>query len=201
MRRSPRPVAWLLLLLLLLALPVPDARSALPAPRPYGGCGVLALKPFPSAARTTLVFYREPGVARVVEIDVASLPRLSGGGDAPLVAVSARRGGWNLVAYDDAGRTGWVEQARGSVYLTWREFLPGRSLRVLPGMKKGLYALRSAPGAQGEELGSLSRDQAVRVLAVEGDWVRLQAPSGWFRWRDGDERLTVGLEDEAAEKR
>ena len=188
--------------LLLLTLGVGAAHSAPPVPRPYGGCGVLALKPEPGSDRLSLALYREPGLSRFAEIDAATLPRLTGSASEPLVAVSARRGGWLQLAYDDAGREGWIEQTRAREYRPWREYLPGRWLRVLPGMKKGCYLLRSEPGEGGAERGSLAREQAVRVLQVEDDWVRLQSPAGWFRWRDGDGRLTVSLqEEEAAENR
>ena len=188
MMRRPWPIALLLMLLFAAA-----ARSAPLPPRPYSGCGLLALQPEPGADKVTLSLYREPGLERLAERDGSALPRLSGSASEPLIAVSARKGGWTQLAYDDAGRQGWIEQARAWRYLSWQEYLPGRWLRVLPGMKKGYYALRNEPGQTGSERGSLTRDQAVRVLQVEDDWVRLQAPSGWFRWRDGDGRLTVSL--------
>lgn len=178
-----------------------SAHCAPPRPRPFSGCGVLALKPEPGAERVTLPFYEEPGLARLIELDWSALPRLAGSASAPLVAVSGRRGSWALVAYDDGGREGWIEQARSWEYLPWQEYLPRRLLRIFSGMKKGCYALRSGPGELGSERGSLSRDQLVRVLQVEGDWIRLQAPSGWFRWRDGDGRLTVSLQGEGTENR
>jgi len=183
-----------LLATLILLICVSAAHAAPPRPRPYSGCGVLALKAWPGAQGARLVFYQEPGVLRVAELDGGSLPRLAGDGSEPLIAVSARKGGWTRLAYDDAGREAWIEQARGWRYLTWREFLPGRLVRILPGMKKGLYALRSEPREEAVEAGSLTRDQSVRVLQVEDDWARLQSPPGWFRWRDGDGRLTVSVQ-------
>jgi hypothetical protein len=42
--------------------------------------------------------------------------------------------------------------------------------------------------------GALKRDQTVRIRSVEGDWVRIEAPGGWFRWRDGDGRLTLSVQ-------
>lgn len=171
-----------------------SAQAAPPRPRPYSGCGVLALVPEPGEGRGTLPVYQEPGLFRMAELAPSALPRLSGNDREPLLAVSARRGGWTRLAYDDAGREGWVEQARAWRYLSWPEFLPGRSLRVLPGLKKGLYLLRSEPREGAAEAGGVARDQEVRVLQVDGDWVRLQAPAGWFRWRDADGRLTVSLQ-------
>jgi len=64
-------------------------------------------------------------------------------------------------------------------------------VRVLPGMKKGLYLLKGEPREAAAQKGSLNRDQTVRVLRIEEDWAELEAPGGWFRWRDGDGRLTV----------
>ena len=184
----------LLCTLLLLLLSGGAAHPAPPAPRPYGGCGVLALKLWPGAEPARLTLYREPGLLRIAEYDPAALPRLAGSAAEPLLAADARKGGWTRLAYDDAGRQGWLEQARGWQYLSWQEFLPGRTVRVLPGMKKGLYLLKSGPDESAAPIATVNRDQQVRVLQVEDDWARLQAPSGWFRWRDGDGRLTVSLQ-------
>ena len=183
--------AALFLLLALFALGAAAVRAAPPAPRPYSGCGVL-LPPRPAGAEPArIVVYAEPGVQRIAELDLAALPRLSGGQEEPRVAVRATRGNWMRIAYDDAGREGWIEPSRGWEYRPWQEFLPGRVVRVFPGMKKGLYTLRGESGGAGPERGALARDQQVRVTRVEEDWARLQAPSGWFRWRDADGRLTV----------
>lgn len=184
----------LFITLLLLIFCTSAALAAPPRPRPYSGCGVLMLKPDPTTEKSRIVLYQEPGLLRVAELEPSLLPRLAGSPVEPLLAVSARRGGWTRIAYDDAGREGWIEQPRAWEYLTWQEFLPGRLLRILPGMKKALYAVRSEPREEATENGTVTRDQAVRLLQVEGDWARLQAPSGWFRWRDGDGRLTVSLE-------
>lgn len=164
--------------------------AAPPAPRPYSGCGVLELK----GGAGSLALYREPGVQRIKETTPALLPRLSGDDKEPLLAAGARRGGWIRLSMDDAGREGWLEERRGWQYSSWREFLPGRTVRVLPGLRKGWYALRSMPGEAGSEIGAVSRDRSVRVLEVATDWARLEAPAGWFRWRDGDGRLTVSLQ-------
>lgn len=194
-----RPLLIALLLIFCCSL---AAQAAPPRPRPYSGLGVLALKPEPGAERLTVVLYQEPGVARVAELDASSLPRLAGNGAEPLLAVAARKGNWARVAYDEAGREGWLELVRSWQYLSWPEFLPGRQVAPLPGLKKGWYLMRSEPGGGGEERGSLTRDQVVRVLQVADDWARLEAPSGWFRWRDPDGRLTISLKEwEGAEKR
>ncbi|OGU06420.1 MAG: hypothetical protein A2075_07655 [Geobacteraceae bacterium GWC2_58_44] len=180
---------------LLLVLCAAAAHAAPAGPRPYSGCGVVALKGDPGAGAPLLVLYHEPGLLRVAELAGPSLPRLAGSDAEPLLAVSARKGGWTRLAYDDAGREGWIEQPRAWEYLPWREFLPGRLVRILPGMKKGFYVLRSGPAEGAPASGVLTRDQTVRVLQVEEEWARLQSPAGWFRWRDGDGRLTLSLQD------
>jgi len=191
----------LLITISLLLLAAGAAHPAPPAPRPYGGCGVLALKPAAGAERSLLPLYEEPGVHRIAELPGSALPRLAGSSEEPLVSASAHRGDWIQVAYDNAGRKGWLQQTRDSDYLPWREFLPGRQVRILPGMKKGYYKVMSSPGEGSPERGWLTRDQPVTVLQVEDDWARLQAPQGWFRWRDGDGRLTISLhEPQGAEK-
>jgi hypothetical protein len=180
--------------LLLIALAGGAAYAAPPAPRPYSGCGILTLKQWGARELEPLALYREPGLLRIAEKNAASLPRLAGDGVEPLVAASERRGNWMRLTLDDAGRQGWLEERRGWKYASWEEFLPGRTIRVLPGLKKGWYSLKGTPTEEGSDIASLSRDQLVQVLEVEEDWVKLERPSGWFRWRDPDGRLTVSLE-------
>ena len=190
LRLSPLFLTPLLLLLFCSMAP-----GAAPPPRPYSGCGVLFVTKGSAWEPELLALYREPGMLRIAELRAASLPRLSGSASEPLLAASERRGGWTRLSIDDAGRQGWLEPVRGWEYKSWQEFLPGRSVRVLPGLKKGWYALRSAPGEAAGETGTLTRDQLVQVLEVREDWARLKAPAGWFRWRDGDGRLTVALQE------
>lgn len=186
--------ACALLILAVVTLCADAAFCAPPTPRPFSGCGVLTLKRESGWEPESLALFQEPGVLRIAEKPPASLPRLSGDDREPLLAASGRRGGWTRLFIDDAGREGWLEQARGWQYQSWRDFLPGRSVRLLPGLKKGWYALRKGPGEGEAEVGTLSRDQVVRVRQVEEDWARTEGPSGWFRWRDGDGRLNVSLQ-------
>jgi len=190
-----------ILVVLLFVLSVAAAHAALLPPRPPAGVGVLAVGPGPGAAENGILIYREPGVGRIAEVSGADLPGLAGTAAQPLVAVRARRGAWCRIAYDDAGREGWIEKRRSWRYLSWAEFLPGRRVKILPGMKKANYLLRAEPGGAARELDTLSRDQVVAVLEVDGDWARLKVPAGWLRWRDGDERLTIGVSEETTEKR
>jgi hypothetical protein len=180
----------LLVVLALFTLSTQAAHAALPL-RPYSGGGVLLLHPAPGAEKSPVVIYAEPGLQRIAEIEITALPRLALDQQDPLIAVGATRGNWLRVAYDEAGREGWIEMSRKWEYRLWSEYLSGRPVRVLPGMKKGFYLLRQEPREGSPERGTLTRDQQVRVVQVEEDWARLQSPSGWFRWRDGDGRLTV----------
>lgn len=180
--------------LLFLSLIATAADAAPPAPRPFSGSGIVAAAPEAAGAGGPLLLYQEPGILRLAELQAAKLPRLAGSEQNPLIAVAARKGRWTRVAYDDAGREAWLEAPRSWRYLPWEEFLPGRALRILPGMKKGFYAVMEEPSEKGNPAGTLVREQEVRVLRVEGDWARLEVPSGWFRWRDPDGRLTVSLQ-------
>lgn len=184
----------LLIIVMLLLLPMVAHGAA--SLRPYSGCAVLSLEPQPGGERATVVLYQEPGLARIGEVDASLLPRLAGSATEPLVAVSARKGEWVRLSYDDAGRDAWVKQERSWRYLPWQEFLPGRRVAVLPGLKKGYYAVRNDPSDSAAQTAVVKRDQEVRVLRVEEDWALLEAPSGWFRWRDNDGRLTVSVQRE-----
>lgn len=179
---------------MLLAFTAGAVGAAPAAHRPYSGSGVLLLKESPGGQPETVALYRQPGVERITAVVPPSLPHLQAEPDATLVAVYERRRGWSRVALDDAGRQGWMQDERSWRYLEWREFLPGRSVRVLPGMKKEWYQVKNAPGAAGSVAGAVSRDQRVRVLEVEDAWARLETPAGWMRWRDPDGRLTVATE-------
>lgn len=197
-----RPALLIPLLLIVLLFCAPRVQGA-PAPlRPYSGIGLLWLRPDPAGERLNLVLYREPGLERIAEPAASTLPRLAGSATEPVVAVAARKGAWALIAYDEAGREGWVEQPRSWDYRDWQEFLPGSEVWLLPGMKKSFYTLRAQPDDRGAERGQTGRDQRVRVLKAEGDWVLLEEPYGWLRWRDGDGRLTISLQDpQGREKR
>lgn len=181
----------LLLVATTLALLAATALGAPPAPRPYSGCGVLLLHEASAPGLAPEALYTEPGLDRISEFTVAALPKLPGEAGEQRLAVSATRGSWLKVAYDDAGREGWIEPPRSWEYLPWSDYLPGRTVRILPGMKKAFYLLKGAPRATGPERGALSRDQQVRVVRIEKDWALIQEPAGWFRWRDDDGRLTV----------
>ena len=193
----------LLFLLLFLQLFVLPLQGAPPPPRPYTGSGLLLIRPAARLAGESthpLVFYREPGIGRVAERAPERLPLLlkviiPAPGEYP-VAVMGRKGNWLCLAYDEGGHLGWIAMERRWEYLPWREFLPGRRVQLLPGLKKMYTALRREPSAEAGELAPLTPDDQYRVEQVQGDWLRVSlsaSGSGWFRWRDDGGRFLVAL--------
>lgn len=188
------------LLLLLFAFP---AHGAPAKPRPYAGSGLLVMRPLPPQEadnRGRLILYREPGIERVAEKPPADLPLLSqivGGpvGEYP-AAVMGKRGNWLKIAYDEAGREGWLELERRWQYTPWEEYLPGRAVRLLAGLKKEYRTVRRDPSPAAMELAPLSPDGELRVDLVQGEWLRLRLDpqtTGWLRWRE-DGRLLVSVQ-------
>ena len=107
-----------------------------------------------------------------------------------------KRGNWMLIAYDDAGREGWVEMARWWEYCPWEDFLKGRVARLLPGLKKERYSLRAGPSETSPQTSPLSGVEELRLIAVRDDWVLVITDSGqqgWFSWRDGDGRFQISV--------
>ena len=52
-----------------------------------------------------------------------------------------KKGSWLKIAYDDAGREGWLEHgARAGSTSPGRSSCPAALVRLLPGLKKGFYA-------------------------------------------------------------
>ena len=185
-------------LVLLIVLP---AHGALPKPRPYTGSGLLVIRMPTSPVSDqpcTLVLYLEPEVGRVAEPACGALPLLTQVIETPAgefpVAVMGKKGAWLKIAYDQAGREGWLKMLRGWDYLPWEEFLPGRTARLLPGLKKGYYVLRRDFDAAAQELDTLTPERPVRIDRIEGDWVHVTvAPqtAGWLRWRDDGGRFLI----------
>ncbi len=186
------------LILLMLALP---ALGAPPKPRPYTGSGLLIIRSDPSSETGitgSLTIYREPGVGRIAEPGYGEIPLLTrivepAAGEYP-VAVMGKKGEWLKIAYDGAGREGWLEMARRWEIIPWEEFLPGRTARFLPWLKKGFYLLRREPSAAAPELATLPPESTTRIGRVEGDWLYVTvAPgrTGWLRWRDDEGRFLI----------
>jgi len=188
------------LLLASLFLPAADALQS----RPFSGSGVVIIRtrnPENPVAPALITFYRDPGVARAAERPVAQLPSLTAILKMPageyLLPVMGKKGDWLRIAYDDAGREGWVELARWWDYITWEDFLKGRAARFLPGLKKGGYTLRAASSTTAPQTGALSGKEYLRIIEVADDWALVvtgSGLSGWLAWRDGDGRFLISID-------
>lgn len=184
----------LLLALMLFMIAAPLAHGALPKARPTTGAGLLVIRPDP-AESAPLPLYEEPGVRRLTVIEPERLPRLPFSvEDGIPVAVLENRGKWVKIAYDEAGREGWLEIGRRWSYSPWEDFLRGRSARALPGLKKECYLMKKECSEQGANGPALTPKKSFRILQVEDDWVQGLLDFsyvGWMRWRDRDGRFLI----------
>jgi hypothetical protein len=182
--------------------------AAPPKPRPFAGIGLVLLRPISPVRRADIarvILYREPGVGRIGEFATDKLPGLApvlvpAAGEIAAAAMG-KKGTWLRVAYDDAGQEGWVEQARPWIYVPWERYLAGRSVRLLPGLRKELYLSRSEPSLRGRALAAVTAQQPLRVLRVEEEWALVTLPAGpsvWLRWHDEDGRFTIAVEGATA---
>lgn len=189
------------MVVLLLVATVARAVPTPPAPkmRPYCGIGVLML-PLAGNAGTGEAFhlYDEPAIARRGDLDFSRVPAYewifgSMSTGLPLM-VTARKGDWLRVAYDDAGREAWLDPRRSASFQPWEEFFKGKVGKLLPGLQKKYYQLFRQTGKGA--LAALTPGQPFRVVKLEDDWALVvsdQNVLGWLRWRDEDGRLLVGL--------
>ncbi|MBT0652240.1 hypothetical protein [Geomobilimonas luticola] len=199
------PTRLFLAVLLSLSLLVPPVGHAAAKPRPFAGIGILLIRPASptdTVAPGTITLYREPGVGRLAELPPAKLPTLSqvlkAAPGETAVAVQGKRGAWLRIAYDEAGREGWVQLQRHWQYDDWDTFLKGRVVRLFAGMKKNLYSLRKEPATTSPEVQTLSASRNLRVIQVQEDWALAMidlAAAGWIRWRDGDGRFLVVIDE------
>lgn len=194
-----------ILLICLYITPIAQPALAAPKPRPFSDEGLLIIRPTPpqaNEASCNLEIYREPGVERITDLECSDLPSLdpvimSRPGEYP-VAVTGKKLDWLQIAYDDAGREGWLEISRSWDYWNWSSFLKGRSARLLPGLKKDLYLLRSEPSSGSPQLDTLSRQKSLRIVEIQDDWALVLVDFtsyGWLRWRDNDGRFAISIDD------
>jgi hypothetical protein len=173
---------------------------SLPRMRPYTGSGLVVFAQADNSSNQDLQLplYEEPGLSRVGMLNSS---RLSGNewifgvqeGVPPLV-VSARRGDWLRVFYDDAGREAWIDPQSKGRFLSWEQFLKVQTGHMLLGLQPHYYQLLQRPG--GKLLATLSAKQVFKVLKLENAWGMVltdQAQMGWVRWHDDDGRLTIGV--------
>lgn len=181
------------------------APSPPPKMRPYVGIGLLLLPNNISDPGEPLILYEEPALSRLGELNRAKIPPLEWIlGPSPVVQpliVTARKGTWLRVAYDDAGREAWLKPSRQMTFQDWDLFFKGHVSRLLPGLQKKYYQVFREPGTS--PLAVLTVKQPFKVLQFEGDWAIVlieQNALGWLRWRDDDGRLLIGVVTESMEK-
>jgi hypothetical protein len=144
-----------------------------------------------------LQLYEEPGVVRLRVLTSSSLPGnewIFGSSNAtPPLIVSARKGEWLRIFFDDAGREAWINPGNKGHFQTWEQYLKLHSGRMLPALQAQFYQLRQQPG--GKQFATLAPKQPFKVLKLENLWALVLTDSGqigWVRWCDDDGRLTVG---------
>lgn len=191
----------LLSLLFLAALPLSAAGGG--KARPLAGIGLLAIRAdmvLPEGAVPRLSLYREPKLGRLAELAVDRLPGLA---PAMMPApgewhaiVTASRPGWLQIIYDDAEREGWVAGRKLLRFQRWGEFLQGRQIALLPGMRKDYYSLREEASLSSGQGASVGKAGLLTVEKVVDDWLYVhnrEGVLGWLRWRDDNGRLLILL--------
>lgn len=192
------------LILLLFCAVFPSLACSAPLKlRPLSGIGFMdaCQSGQRSLASPVVTLYREPGLGRITELDIADIPLLSAvlrpASERQQFAVTRRKGGWIRIVYDDAGREGWFIPPRQWSFYSWDRFLRGREVRPVPGLKKEYLQLYAEPSAAAPVLESVDRDRRLRVLDVSDGWALIlvdMARPGWFRWKDADGRFLVSVE-------
>ncbi|GFE59995.1 hypothetical protein [Geobacter sp. AOG2] len=193
--------ATAIILLLLIATTAAPQQAPQPM-RPYSGIGVLflATEQGDGGRQEPLNLYEEPAMLRIGSLDRSQAPPyewlfIRNASQLPLI-VMARRGDWLRVAYDDAGRQGWLEPRQRDSFQSWESLLKGRSCRLLPGLRKQQYQVFRRPGKVPLTPHALTK-QSFKVVKLEGDWVLVmpdQDTLGWLRWRDEDGRLLISVD-------
>jgi hypothetical protein len=161
-----------------------------------------SLNPDISVDTMMLPLYDEPGLRRIGTTRPAVLPRLSSvlamPGSDLAVAVLQKKSDWLLIAYDDAGREGWIELQRSWQYVTWDNWLKGRVAQLLPGISKPYTQLYREPSASAAAYDVSLQQKQMRIIQSREDWIQVLANAnvvGWLRWRDNDGRFLVQLND------
>lgn len=191
-------------LITLLILTHSPAWSAPVKPRPLAGIGVLFIQADSSAQKMDsqpVTLYRDPGVGRLEDLDVADFPPMTQAvktqpGVYPL-AVTRKKGDWIRVIFDDSGREGWLLMSPEWHFRTWDSYLRGGEVKLLNGLRKEFYQLRSSPSTSSPAAGTVSREKKLRVVDLDDTWMLVLvelANDGWLRWKDDDGRLLISVE-------
>lgn len=170
--------------------------------RPYAGIGILLLSASPGvdgANPVPLNLYEEPAISRLGELNggtVSPYDWIFGMSNAKLpLIVTARKGSWFRVVYDDAGREAWLMPQRQGAFHSWDSFFKGQMGRLLPGLRKQYYQFYQQPGKVA--LATQVPKKGFKIVKLEDDWALVmpdQNSLAWLRWRDEDGRLLIGLE-------
>ena len=203
---------WVMAITLLLSAAATAAPQRAPQQmRPYSGIGVLLLatdKGRDNGQEEPLYLYEEPAVLRIGALDSSQAPPYEwifsrNVSRLPLI-VTARKGDWLRVAYDDAGRLGWLDPRQREVFQPWDILLKGKSCRLLSGLRKQYYQIFRKPGEM-PMMSSAAQKLSFKVLKLDGDWALVmpdQTKLGWLRWRDEDGRLLISVDmDDDPQKR
>lgn len=193
----------LLLCALLLATGLTVFAASPVKARPLSGIGLLTIRTEMVGGKgeaKRLILYKEPRLERLAELAVNRLPALAPAlipaeGRSCAIVTSARPG-WLRIIYDEAERQGWIERPGRGEFESWEQFLPGRLITMLPGLRKDYYLVRKEASLATEPLENAVREVKLTVVRVEGDWVKVRgaaAQDGWLRWRDDNGRLTVAV--------
>lgn len=166
-----------------------------PPMRPYTGIGLVV---FNQKQHLQLQLYEEPGLLRIKLLNSSTLPGnelifgLQEGG-APLI-VSARKGEWFRVFFDDAGREAWINPQNKGSFQSWEQYLKLYTGRMLPALQTKYYQLLQQP--DGKQIALVTPKQVFKILKLDNSWGMVLTDNGqlgWLRWRDTDGRLTVGI--------
>jgi hypothetical protein len=168
--------------------------------RPYAGIGILHLPINNTDPGDPPLLYEEPALSRMGELNRSKIPVFDwilGSGPssaAQSLIVTARKGTWLRVVYDDAGREAWLNPSRHFELQSWDMFFKGHVSCLLPGLQQKYYQVFQQAGTS--PLAALKINQPFRVLQIDNDWAMVlieQNSLGWLRWRDEDGRLLIGL--------
>jgi hypothetical protein len=204
-------ICAMLTILLLSVTAIASPRRAPQQMRPYSGIGVLLLaaeKGLNNGPQEQLYLYEEPAVLRIGALDSGQAPPYEwifsrNVSRLPLI-VTARKGDWLQVAYDDAGRLGWLDPRQRGGFQPWDTLLKGKSCRLLSGLRKQYYQIFRQPGEMPLSSPALPK-LSFKVLKLDGDWALVmpdQSTLGWLRWRDEDGRLVISVDmDDGSQKR
>lgn len=188
--------ATALFLLLLLLAAAPAIAAAPVKARTLSGIGILLI----SREQSQITLFREPSLGRIATTDASALP-LSQSIQPPAgflaAVVTAKKGGWYRILYDDGEREGWIKGHSSYHYHRWGELLGNRPVILLGGLKKEYYQLRKSPDSSAAALEPVGKGVKVTALGIEEEWLEAETASktrGWLRWRDDNNRLVIAIQ-------